>query len=135
MSAEQALVQILEDDATVGALVGDRIYPQRPPQGVQRPHLVYNRISGPVPHAMNGKPADIDPTQVQLDGFGADYGTVKQLMDACRQALNGQRGTFNGVTVEGIVMQDESDQGQSPLEGRDAPIFRRQQQYLIPARI
>lgn len=106
---EEALVDILEADAAVAAVVDDRIYPIVLPQGAMLPAIVYQRISGPRAETMQG-PSGLAWPRFQFVSVGATFGDAMAVAVAVRQALDGYRGMVGGVTIHGILILNEFQQ-------------------------
>lgn len=110
MAAELALIDILRDDATIGALVGGtgtsaRVYPIERPQTSLFPSITVI-------------PDDIDPSDTKtgvskLDEefitvyyYSDTYSSNNSLSVAGRSALDRNGGTYNGVVVQSIRFED-----------------------------
>ena len=135
MKPEKALVEILQNDADVGAIAGNRIYPQFAPQHASKPYLVYNRTSAEPASTMSGR-GDVDPAQIQLDGLGEDYATLQDLMKKAAAALEANAATTlpSGIETVGIVLQSDSGSAMDPYAGTDRRSHRIRQDWLIPTR-
>lgn len=104
-----ALVSILEDSATVGALAADRIYPLVIPQGGTLPAISYQEVSGERLHTLDG--ADMAHPVFQLTCWAETYGEAKAMADAIRLLLNGYSGTVDTIVIQYVRMVGENDLG------------------------
>lgn len=87
MTVETMIYKELVDDAGVGALCGDRIYPLVVPQDAARPFVMYERLAGEVVYSHDG------PDAVQTAGFrltmaGESYASAAGVETAVRSALD-----------------------------------------------
>ena len=108
MAIEDALYSLLAASGAVASHVGDRIYPVVRPQNSALPAIVYQQISGPRSHAMDG-PSSLVESTWQVSCWAASYTQAEQLMDAVRSTLDGYSGTVAGVDIEGIFLIDVAD--------------------------
>ena len=106
----KAIKKILDDDAGVGAICANRIYPQFAPQGSAMPFVTYDIISN-VPLNSKGDTSAIDSFRVQVNCIGVSMDAVAGLAAAVRTALDGYSGTptATGVTLRGIMFEGEVD--------------------------
>ncbi len=110
MSFENALVQELKDDATVFALVSDKIMPMVATKADVLPYIVYAQTNAMHYRHMTGgsglKRVDFTITYYDVTNSGAAAGA-----DAVRQALDNNRGTYgsggNTATVRAAFLGSE----------------------------
>lgn len=79
----------LKAASAVTALLANppRCYPQgEAPQGVAKPYVVYQQITGSPENYLGGNP-DIDGTTTQLDVYGDTLASCRNVYTACRNAL------------------------------------------------
>lgn len=107
MSIESELVSRLEDDAGVGAVAGDRIYPTKLPQDPTYPALTYFKVSGPREYDLSG-PTGWARARYQIDCWGDDYGDAHSLAAAVRASLSGFNGTLTTLHAT-IKLDNERD--------------------------
>ena len=104
---EQALRAVLVADAGVLAIT-TRVYPNYIPQSPTWPLIVYQKISGPRDHDINGPTGKAHP-RFQLESWAKTYDGAKSLANAVRLALDGNIFTEGAVTIGSIVLQSEFD--------------------------
>jgi len=126
---ERALVEILEDDAPVSAIVSDRIYPNVAPQGKQVPYIVYSRINTEPSDTKSGT-SKLDRVAVDLDFFGNNYKTLRDLADKSRTALDRFSGTKQSQVIDKIVFTD-----QRSTFDNDAQLYHITQSYNVRQKI
>ena len=106
--AEKAIRAILVGDGAVNALVSGRVYARTLPQNPKLPAVVYSRISGTRVESLQGASGLASP-RFQIDVFAERYDEVKTLTRDIQLALEGKRGSFGGVDVQGILYQGDRD--------------------------
>lgn len=110
---ELAVYAILKAASAVTTLVGGstspRIYPVVVPQDATMPAIAYQRISS-YRRPVHGSPTSLARPRVQLTILDVTYSGVKALADACREAMDGYRGSAGGVTVGVAMAEDETDE-------------------------
>jgi hypothetical protein len=106
VSAETAVRAVLLADATVAALVGDRIYPKTLPQDVTLPAITYQRISTIGDLDLDGDQATA-AVRVQLNLWSESYDGVCALARAvCGDDETGTPGAllgYSGDTGQGVL--------------------------------
>jgi hypothetical protein len=77
--------------ATITALVSQRIYPLKLPQGATLPAITYQTIFG-VPAVSHDGDADIGRRRIQIDCWSRSYAESLNIASAVRAATSGYRG-------------------------------------------
>ena len=120
MTIEEAIVSVLEADATLTALVGTRIYPQEAPQDETLPLVLYATSDPSQAESMAGW-VDLYDQAFRFDCYGGDssgsYASAKAVAQAVRDRLHAfARGpvTVDGETV--YVRGISDDGGEDGLE-------------------
>jgi len=105
-----AIYKILADDAGVGAICANQIYPQFAPQKSALPFITYDLISN-VPLNSKGNTSHIDSVRVQLNCIADDPLEAANLAAAVRTALDGYAGTpaGTGVALRNVMFDGEND--------------------------
>ena len=87
--------------AATSSLVGGRMYPNVAPNNVQKPYLVYMRVSSQPENTLaDGVP--IENTRVQIDCFDTTYAAVVALAESVKAALRASE-----ITSLLILEQDQ----------------------------
>lgn len=125
---EEGIVAFLIADATIHAVVADRIYPMIIPQGATLPCLTYQRISTPriVTHDSSGATGDLTNPRFQFDGWAVTQKVAKAIADALRTVLHGKRGAMGGVTIRAALAENEA-----PEYIAEAELYRSRSDYII----
>ena len=111
MLIEEALRTYLAGNSGVSAIVSGIIYPVVLPQGVQLPALMFQRISGVRVESLQGSSGLAHPI-FQIDCFSEQkdgYSQVKALAEVVRLALEGYRGTWSGMSIQGVLFLGDTD--------------------------
>lgn len=108
MSIEGAIVTILEDDAGVGAICGDRIYAGIAPGTESLPCVVYRKISGNKLHDLDGESGHQQPT-VELSCWATTYSGACDLALAVQAALKDWSGTEDSTAIQWITVIGDGD--------------------------
>ena len=106
MTIEASVWQILADNAGVGALCEDRIYPVKVPQNATFPCVTYSRVSTNRWSAM-GSDTGIADKRFQVSSWGETYAEANALAEAVRAALQRYRGTVDGVLIQDIFVDGD----------------------------
>jgi len=97
-----ALTAHLADSASVGALVGSRIWPDVLPKDAAQPALVYTVVSSVSHESLEGG-VGTATSRVQIDSYAATRIGANQLSTAVRQALQGLVGDLDELPVSSIM--------------------------------
>lgn len=126
MDLETALVNHLENDAGVSAVVGTRIYPNVAGQTVSMPFIVYHRISTPREYTHDGENPLSNP-RMQLTMVASTKSAAKDLANQVRFSLAGFKGTMGGsLPVGGAFCENEWDKYEDQIKA-----FSYRQDWII----
>jgi len=126
---EEGIVAFLIADASVGAVVDNRIYGMVMPQGATLPCLTYQRISTPriVTHDSSGATGDLIHPRFQFDAWGVTQKSVKAISDVIRKVLHGKTGALaGGVSIRAAIADNEE-----PEFDPDSELWRSRSDYII----
>lgn len=108
---EESLFVAVAGDAAVNALAGQRVYPNRLPQKVTYPCVMYFRVSTVRDYHQSGSDG-VPQARIQINSYGATYKEAKDLAKAVFDVLDGFNGTLGdlqGANVLGVFSEDEMD--------------------------
>ena len=108
MSVGKAIFDILSNDAPIGAIIGDRIYPSRVPYNGSFPAVAYHIVSTNPNGTKNGI-STYDYVTVQISAYAEKYTDVKDLEDLIRRAFDYNSGTYAGVVIDKSFFQGAID--------------------------
>lgn len=111
----RAILDILLADSAVTALVGERISPAMRAQGEDLPCIVLTQVSV-TPTTNLDEPPSLDSNRVQLDAFALTYAQARNVVVACRAALE----------AGGVALESEFDNFEP-----DVTEYRITQDYMI----
>lgn len=125
----KALRSFLLADAAIVAVVVDRVYALRIPQGVNASSIVVTRVSGPGDYHMDG-PSGLISARIQIDAWAATADAATTLANLVKDRIDGYRGTMgtggNIVTVHGVFVADLRED----YDG-DAELYRSGRDYFV----
>jgi hypothetical protein len=103
----KAIYHLLTTDATLAAVIGNRVYPTVSKMAANTPMVVYNTVSV-TPTDFKQAPSDIDYVMVQIDAFAPDASTVIGIAKRIRQILDRYpHSTVAGVHLAGVSYRNE----------------------------
>jgi len=112
MLVEQALQSKLAGEATISALVGDRIYYVKAPQDVVKPYICIQKISQVKDCITTGK--RYVNARFQISIFGTTYSSLKSIAAAIHTVLDkysGLMGGSSGLWINNCTYDNETDLG------------------------
>lgn len=132
MEIDIVLVDHLEANVAVAALLGGRIYPVVLPQRVAYPATRVQRISTARELAHDG-PLTLARPRIQIDTWSPNYQEAKDVAKAIRIALNGFKGIMDGISVGAIQFVDEREdwEEQAGPSGQEAGLYRVRQDLFV----
>ena len=107
---QSALVARLIADAGVAALVGDRLYWSKVPQGTAMPYVRMQTVSDPRPQNLQGYDG-ARTVRVQVDVFARSHGNARAASEAIVAAV-ALPATFAGVRFGRCAAQGPRDLGE-----------------------
>jgi len=125
---EEGIAAYLVATGTVHAVVADRIYHMRIPQGATIPCITYQRISTPriLTHDSSGATGDLTNPRFQFDAWAVTIKSAKSITDILRAALHGRTAATGGVTVRAILADAEEPEWDPGIE-----LYRSRSDYII----
>jgi hypothetical protein len=125
---EEALVAYLLDDASLSALVADRITWTIRPQGSTLPAVVLTGVDALPDYTMSG-PSGLVSSRLQVDCWAMTYAGGKQIARAVEAALSGIDVVRGGVALRGGFKQGERDSFEKSTGGTE--LYRVSEDYII----
>lgn len=106
METGKAIYKLLKDSAAVGAIAGDKVYPEVALQTDDFPLVIYTiRDQSPSPH--KDGTSNLDTAGVEIVSCSTNYAQAMDLAIACRDAVDRVGGTVNGVEVQSIQFRTQ----------------------------
>jgi hypothetical protein len=125
----KALRSFLLADSAIVAVVVDRIYALKIPQGGVPPSIVVTRVSGPGDYHLAG-PSGLISARIQVDAWGVTADAATTLANLVKDRLDGYRGTMgtggNIITVHGVFVADLREDYDD-----DAELYRSGRDYFV----
>lgn len=111
MSLESLLLDRLEADATVGGIVGKRLYHEWRAQGIKKASVVVTRISGFHEYGLSTSNR-FNRSRFQFDCFDTTFEKTRTLADAVIAELISISGTLGSFSIESVSLQNELSLGE-----------------------
>lgn len=127
---ESKIIDRLLEDATLAAVVGNKVRPNFAAAADSAPYVIVRRISGGRYNTLTGG-SDSSDALVQIDLIGSTYSQVKSMAAACAASLNGWSSTAAAPRIYMVHLTDESDDDFSPTDGGDYVVHRVIQDYNV----
>jgi hypothetical protein len=103
---QTVLANLLKTQASLVALVDDKIDWDATPQGLGLPSVVLYVVSGVVGYTYAG-PSSLIVNRVQIDSRGRTAAEALMVALAVSQKLSGYRGVFDGIRFQGCFEQSQ----------------------------
>lgn len=108
MDAGKLIYNLLVNDAQLVSIVNTRIFPGFVPQDTQFPALTY-AFDSQLPTKSKDGDAGLDVLDMSIVVFHENYSEAQAVAERCRAILNYYAGTSNGVTVDKITFENQTD--------------------------
>lgn len=132
MNPEKAIVHLLENDGTVAASLGTRIYPGYAPQDAAFPFAIFGRESTDPDHHMLGA-SGLRLVRIGITFFGPQALSLGALAEAAEAALDSvnDRTTVQGINIARLWLDDMSQSQIELADGTGRPIHAVSQTYSM----
>jgi hypothetical protein len=124
---DETIVQLLIETPEVSAIVGDRVYSPKAPDGADFPLIIVGKAGATGQYDMEGD-AGIENARVQVDCYSADgQAAVLVLKSAVRRKLSGFKGGLasgNPCSIDSSFLINDFDNSEPNTE-RTGPRLRR----------
>lgn len=110
------LIAVLEDDATIGSLVGDKIYPEQAPQGAALPYLILTDISLIGDYNLAGA-SGIRQTRIQFDCYARLKSVSEDTKNQVLTLFDGRKQTLNSSTEVLSCVIENGQSSYDPKQG------------------
>ncbi len=119
----KAVYNQLSNNATIVAVVGERIYPLSIPQGESLPAIVYQVISEEHDNHVDGS-GGLAHATVQISCYATSYAAARNLAETIRVAITGDRGTYASIEVTGCLLESDLDIYHPPADASDVGVYQ-----------
>lgn len=106
MELEEALTSYLMDFAGLTALIGDNLYPDELPQGINLPAVIYSKISDIKDHTLVGQNR-LESPMLQFTTFAGTKTAARAIANQLKAALCDFQGMMSGLEVQYIKLENE----------------------------
>ena len=93
---EEALLNILKNDAAISAIASDRVYPVYVPQGEREPCVTFSLVGGDEGYSCDG-PIGLVDARFQISCFAATHAVAADLGRAVKKKMNGYCDSTEGI--------------------------------------
>ena len=107
MSLGPAIVYKLSSDAGVSAIVVDRIYPQYVRENDRLYPMIVYKIDNVDPQMTHDGPNGLESADLTLAAIGMSQVDARLLAEAIQTSINGSRGVWGDLTVQGCFLKDD----------------------------
>jgi len=129
MNITGAIRQLIVDNATAAAIVGQRVYPVILPQSAIYPAVKMHIVSSGGNNTKSGVSSE-DTIMLQVSSFAFTYNDAQRSDDAIRAAIDYYRGTvLVGAVVHGLDLVEYI--GSVDLYEEEPKVFHRASDYKI----
>ena len=128
MKVGLALYELLTGNDAVNTEVSGRIYPERAPEGVAAPYIVYSITSNQP--SDNKERTPVDEAQVEVFSVASTYGAANNVADLVRTALDRQ-GVSVDVSAGTITVQSIRYTNEYSEVSDDRKYYAQVQEYSI----
>jgi hypothetical protein len=119
-----AVKSLLLADIDVTDLVGQQVFVNRLPQGIDGPSIVLWVVTGTPWNALD-RSIGTDQSLIQIDAYGDTMGAAGSIGWQVWQTLDGAMGVSDGVSIIGAARES------GPRNGSDRPLAGTQQYRFI----
>lgn len=130
MSLESDLFTALQANSGLTALIGDRLYRDRLPQGAAYPAVVYQRISTTHAHHMTAA-SGLAEARIQFDSWATDAASAEAVAEKIRLALQGFRGDLGSTSVRTCHLENTESGYDPPADSSDVAAHRVSQDFMV----
>lgn len=131
MSVRGDLIAYLAGRAAIAALVSNRVYRVKRPQGTPLPAIVVTRITGGYGHHLEGGDGKASAV-FQLSVFAETNAAAEAVAEAIRDAMQGfMGGTWGTTEVDSVILQNELDLFEEDATGGDQGTHHVVLEYLV----
>lgn len=120
----EAIRDILLADGDVVASVGQRIYPQRAPQGASLPRIILRQSSEEDSPTMESPREDeLTNPGISVECFAATSGAALELGRAVRAKMNGARAIVGDESIRSIRILSAVESEEPITDAGEEPVF------------
>lgn len=105
MDAGKVIFQLLIDNAELGLIVGDKIYPMAMAEDRVYPSVVYGTDDGLINHKDGG----IFDGRIKIDVYAYTYSQAKQIANLIQATLNRYEGILHDTNVHWLGYESGND--------------------------
>jgi uncharacterized protein DUF3168 len=123
-SLSRGLYAFLSTYAPLTAIVGTRIYPGLAPTSAVFPYVTIQELMVASHYHLDGATATFD-TMAQIDVWSLEPMQAQQLAKIIRQSMDGLPAAWDGLEVDGVFVDSETDAPEPAQDGSERAYYRR----------
>lgn len=104
----KAIYTVLTSDATLAALVSNRVYPATVPARASIPYVVYTQV-GNAPTDDKDGPSALDSVMIQVDAYASNKTDSVTITERVRVLLDRLNNQVSGVNIDSVIFDGEND--------------------------
>jgi hypothetical protein len=106
MELEEALTAYLFDYPGLVSLIGDKLYPDELPQGVNLPAVIYSKVSDVKQHTLVGQNR-LERPMFEFSAFAGSKKAARAVANQLKLALCDFQGVLSGLDIQYIRLENE----------------------------
>ena len=106
MELEEALSAYLLDYPGLIPLIGDKLYPDELPQGVNLPAVIYSKVSDVKEHTLVGQ-NQLEKPMIEFSAFAGSKKVARAVANQLKLALCDFQGVLSGIEIQYIRLENE----------------------------
>lgn len=127
----KAVYWMMAEHTPLTDLVGDRIYQDHAPQGLEfRPMVVWQHIDGTPDNRVHGVRPLVGHL-IQVDTYAETRQKSREVAEAVYAAIDGYIGSVHGVEVRAAYNQAEVEEYSPPQHADGVGVYRVRQDYRV----
>lgn len=121
---KEAIYSLLQSNASIVSLVGNKIRPQWTTMNTSAPYIIYERSNNETTRTLDGGKTDLLQDTINFVVYADSQTEVEDLADLAIATLSGiSRQTYSGVLLIHGFQQSENDDMDLPEAGEQTPAF------------
>ncbi len=106
MELEEALTAYLLGYPILVSLIGNKLYPDELPQGVNLPAVIYSKVSDVKEHTLVGQ-NQLEKPMIEFSAFAGSKKAARSVANQLKLALCDFQGVLSGLEIQYIRLENE----------------------------
>jgi len=126
----KAIYSLLSHNSSITDLVGTKIYPLIRDQKDGLPAITYQVISGIRENDLSG-PTGLVEGRLQINCFASTVLGAENLAKVVREALSGLTGGAEGIRIECMLLEDQSDLPTFAADNEEMNVYAQMMDFYV----